>query len=107
VGDGFDAADDWIMAHVQPDDIVVTADIRLAGRCLKAGAQAIGPSGRPFTENTIGQAVATRDLLAELRGAGEMTSGPPPLTQRDRSLFLQKLDQMVQSILRQHPVDRT
>ncbi len=100
VGDAFDEADDWIVDHVQPDDIVITADIPLAARCLKEGAQAIGTTGKPFTENNIGQAVATRDLLAELRGAGEITGGPPPMTKRDRSLFLQKLDEAIQSIRR-------
>ena len=103
VGDAFDEADDWIVDHVQPDDIVITADILLAARCLKEGAQAIGTTGKPFTENNIGQAVATRDLLAELRGAGEITGGPPPITKRDRSFFLQKLDEAIQSIRRRHP----
>ena len=100
VDDGFDAADDWIVEHVQAEDIVVTADILLASRCLKKGARAIGTQGKPFTEENIGQTVATRDLLAELRGAGEITGGPPPLTQRDRSKFLQQLDAMIQSIRR-------
>jgi uncharacterized protein YaiI (UPF0178 family) len=103
VKDGFDAADDWIAEHVQMDDIVVTADIPLASRCLKKGARVIGTSGKLFTENTIGEVVATRDLLSELRGAGELTGGPPPLTQRDRSLFLQQLDEAIQSIRRKHP----
>ncbi|NQT73714.1 MAG: YaiI/YqxD family protein, partial [Chloroflexi bacterium] len=89
VDDGFDAADDWIVEHVESDDIVVTTDIPLASRCLKEGARVIGPTGKPFTENNIGQAVATRDLLSELRGAGEITGGPPPLKKRDRSRFLQ------------------
>jgi uncharacterized protein YaiI (UPF0178 family) len=101
VDDGFDAADDWIVDHVEPHDIVITADIPLASRCLKAGARVIGSTGKPFTENNINQAVATRDLLAELRGAGEITGGPPPITQRDRSLFLQKLDEAIQSIRRE------
>jgi hypothetical protein len=104
---GFDAADDWIVEHVQPQDIVVTADIPLASRCLKKGAVVIGPTGKPFTEDNIGQAVATRDLLSELRGAGEITSGPPPLKKRDRSLFLQQLDEVIQSIRRQHPFNST
>ncbi len=102
VPDGFDAADDWIVEHVQPHDIVVTADILLASRCVKKGARAIGSSGKPFTEENIGDAVATRDLLSELRGAGEITGGPPPLQKRDRSRFLQKLDEMIQSIRRMH-----
>jgi uncharacterized protein YaiI (UPF0178 family) len=100
VPDNFDAADDWIVEHVTPDDIVITADIPLAGRCLKAGARVLGPTGRPFTDSNIGSAVATRDLLSELRGAGELTSGPPPLTKKDRSLFLQQLDQMIQAVRR-------
>ena len=100
VEDGFDAADDWIVEHVRPADVVVTADVPLASRCLKAGARVIGPTGRPFTDDNIGQAVATRDLLAGIRGAGEMTGGPPPITQRDRSRFLQQLDEVIQSIRR-------
>jgi len=100
VENGFDAADDWIVEHVQPHDIVVTTDIPLASRCLKKGARVIGPVGRLFTENNIGQAVATRDLLSELRGAGEITGGPPPLEKRDRSRFLQQLDEVIQSIRR-------
>jgi uncharacterized protein len=105
VEDGFDAADDWIVEHVQTDDIVVTADILLASRCLKEGARVIGSTGKPFTEDNIGQAVAARGLLAELRGAGEITGGPPPLKKRDRSRFLQKLDEVIQSIRREHPLD--
>ena len=101
--EGFDAADDWIVEHVQPHDIVVTADIPLASRCLKAGACVMGPTGKPFTEDNIGQAVATRDLLSDLRGTGEITGGPPPLKKRDRSRFLQKLDEVIQSISRNKP----
>jgi uncharacterized protein YaiI (UPF0178 family) len=103
VEDGFDAADDWIVDHVETDDIVVTADIPLASRCMLKGARAIGASGRPFTEDNIGEAVATRDLLAVLRGGGEITGGSPPLTKRDRSRFLQTLDEVVQSIRRKNP----
>ena len=99
---GFDAADDWIVAHVQPHDIVITADIPLASRCLKEGARVIGPTGKAFTEDNIGQAVATRDLLSELRDAGEITGGPPPLKKRDRSRFLQQLDEVIQTIRRKH-----
>ena len=101
VEDGFDAADDWIVDHVRPGDIVITADIPLASRCLKGGARVIGPTGRPFTDANIGQAVATRDLLAGMRGAGEMTGGPPPVTKRDRSRFLQQLDELIQSLRRE------
>lgn len=100
VENGFDAADDWIVEHVGPADVVVTADVPLASRCLKAGARVVGPTGKPFTADNIGQAVATRDLLAGIRGAGEMTGGPPPITQRDRSRFLQQLDEVIQSIRR-------
>ncbi len=102
VKDGLDAADDWIVEHVQAHDIVVTADIPLASRCLKKGASVVGSTGKPFTEVNIGEAVATRDLLSDLRGAGEITGGPPPLTKRDRSRFLQQLDQVIQSIRRDH-----
>jgi uncharacterized protein YaiI (UPF0178 family) len=88
--------------HVQPDDIVVTADILLANRCLQKETIVIGSTGKPFTELNIGQAVATRDLLSELRGAGEITGGPPPINKSDRSRFLQQLDQAIQSIRRKH-----
>jgi uncharacterized protein YaiI (UPF0178 family) len=98
VGGGFDAADDWIVDHVQPDDVVITADVLLADRCLKSGARVLGTSGKPFTEDNIGSIVATRNLMNDLRGAGEITGGPRPLTKRDRSLFLQNLHQMIQSI---------
>lgn len=107
VEDGLDAADDWIVEHVQVDDIVVTADIPLASRCLKEGAQVIGPNGKPFTDNNIGQAVATRDLLSELRGAGEITGGPPPLKKSDRSRFLQQIDEIIQGIRRKHTLNST
>jgi uncharacterized protein YaiI (UPF0178 family) len=103
VSSGFDAADDWIVDHVEPGDIVVTADIPLAGRCIKKGASAIRPSGKPFTEDSIGQTVAHRDLMAELREAGVVTGGPPPLQQRDRSYFLQQLDVLIQAIRRKPP----
>lgn len=102
VKDGFDAADDWIVERVEPDDIVITADILLASRCLQEGARVMGPTGKPFTEDNIGQAVATRELLAELRVTGEAAGGPPPMEKRDRSRFLQQLDQMIQSVRRSH-----
>jgi len=103
----FDAADDWIVEHLQPHDIVVTADILLANRCLKENALVIGTNGKPFTENNIGSSVATRDLLAELRGAGEMIGGPPPLKKSDRSRFLHQLDEMIQFIRRKHSSNST
>ncbi len=107
VGSGFDEADDWIVEHVQAHDIVITADVPLANRCIKAGARVIGTTGKPFTEDNIGRAVATRDLLADLRGAGEITGGPPPMHKRDRSRFLQTLDAVIQSIRRECPIDAT
>jgi hypothetical protein len=97
---GFDAADDWIVSHAGPGDIVITADIPLASRCLEAGAQVIGPTGKPFTEDNIGGIVATRNLLSELRGAGEITGGPKPLDKHDRSRFLQQLDEAIQRVRR-------
>ena len=105
VGDEPDAADDWIVEHVGPHDIVVTADIPLASRCLEEGARVIGTTGKAFTEDNIGGAVATRDLLSDLRSAGEITGGPPPMGKRDRSRFLQRLDEVIQSVRRKHPAD--
>jgi len=92
VDQALDAADDWIVDHVESGDIVVTADIPLAARCLEKGASAIGPTGRPFTQSNIGDALATRALLSDLRGAGEAVRGPAPFDPRDRSRFLQALD---------------
>ena len=100
VDQGFDAADDWIVAHVGRGDIVITADIPLAARCLERGAYALGPTGRPFTEANIGDAMATRNLLSEVRGAGLDSSGPPPFEARDRARFLQALDQTVHTLRR-------
>ena len=76
VKDGFDAADDWIVDHAKPCDIVITADILLASRCVNADVRVIGPTGRQFTDDNIGNAVATRNLMEDLRGAGEVTRGP-------------------------------
>ncbi len=95
-----DAADDFIVENITKDDIVVTADIPLAFRCIKSGARVIGPTGRLFSIDNIGDALATRNLLSELREAGSITGGPPPFQKRDRSRFLQSLDQIVQSIKR-------
>ncbi len=95
-----DAADDFIVEHVTKDDIVVTADIPLASRCVKSGAQVIGPNGRIYSTANIGEALATRNLLSGLRETGSITGGPPPYQKRDRSRFLQSLDQIVQSIKR-------
>lgn len=96
----FDAADNWIVEHVSKDDIVVTTDIPLAYRCVKSGAQVLVPTGRVLSDANIGQALATRDLLTELREAGTIMGGPPPFQKRDRSRFLQSLDQIVQNIKR-------
>ena len=95
-----DAADSWIIEHVAKNDIVVSADIPLASECLKKGARVLGPRGRPFTEDSIGAALATRELMSHLRDMGEMTGGPPPFEKRDRSEFLQALDRMIQAIRR-------
>lgn len=103
VGGRFDAADDWIVEKVQSFDIVITADVLLASRCIAKGASALGSGGKPFTESNIGDVVASRNLFAELRGAGEITGGPKPMGPKDRSRFLQKLDEIIQAIRRQHP----
>jgi len=100
VNQGFDAADDWIVARAGRGDIVVTADIPLAARCLERGAYALGPTGRLFTEANIGDVMATRNLLSELRGAGLDSSGPRPFDARDRSRFLQALDRAVHTLRR-------
>ncbi len=103
VGDGFDAADDWIAAHAGAGDVVVTSDIPLADRCLKAGAAVIGSTGIPFTTASIGMAMASRALLADLRAMGEVHGGPKPMIPRDRSRFLSALDETIQR-LRRTPV---
>jgi uncharacterized protein YaiI (UPF0178 family) len=98
VDDRFEAADDYIVDHLETDDIVISADIPLAARCLDSGALVLRPTGRPFTETNIGDALATRDLLAHLRDTGSLSGGPPPFKKKDRSLFLQQLDGIIQSI---------
>jgi uncharacterized protein YaiI (UPF0178 family) len=100
---GFGAADDWIAEHAGPGDVVVTADVPLAARCLAAGARALDPRGRPFTDNDIGAALATRDLMDELRQGGAVTGGPAPMTAKDRSRFLSKLDEVLSAVRRAHP----
>lgn len=92
VSDGFDAADDWVAEAAGKDCVVVTADILLADRCLKAGATVIAPNGKPFTGASIGGAIATRAIMADLRAGGEQLGGPPPFSKTDRSRFLQSLD---------------
>lgn len=93
----FDAADDWIVEHASAGDVVVTGDIPLADRCLKLGARVLGLRGREFTEDTIGEAMAGRELAAELREMGIQTGGPRPFEKRDRSQFLQTLEKMLQA----------
>ena len=100
VEEGLDAADDWIVEHLQPADVVVSADVPLAARCLAKGALVIGHSGKEFTEAGIGGALATRNLLADLRDLGTTTRGPAPFTRRDRSRFLQRLDAVVHAARR-------
>lgn len=102
VGEGFDAADDWIADNAHPACVVITADILLAERCLEKGAQVLSPSGRAFTPNSIGAQVATRAIMADLRAGagGENIGGPAPFTRADRSRFLQALDSAVRRSLR-------
>jgi uncharacterized protein len=100
VGGRFDAADDWIVEHAGPDDIVITGDIPLAARCLKNGARVIGTTGRPFTEENVGEALATRELLSHLRDLGTVTAGPAPFDRRDRSRFLHRLDETIRACRR-------
>ena len=93
VGAGFDAADDWIAERAGANVVVVTADILLADRCLKAGAIVLAPNGKPFTTSSIGAAVATRAIMADLRAGIETIGGPPPFAKADRSRFLSALDE--------------
>jgi uncharacterized protein YaiI (UPF0178 family) len=100
---GFGAADDWIAQEAGQGDIVVTADIPLAARCLEKEARVLDPKGRAFTENDIGSALALRDLREELRQSGALTGGPSPMTPKDRSRFLSKLDEVANAVKRAHP----
>ena len=97
---GFDAADDWIFEHIEERDIVITGDILLAERCLKKKARVLGNKGYEFTENSIGGALASRELMAHLRETGDMRNGPAPMGQKDKSLFLSKLDEIIQALRR-------
>jgi uncharacterized protein YaiI (UPF0178 family) len=97
VSDGADAADDWIAEHIDKGDIAVTGDIPLAARCLKKGAHAVGPAGKPFTDAGIGMALAMRDLSRHLRETGESSGSNPDFTRRDRSRFLEALEHAVQA----------
>ena len=93
VSDAFDAADDWIAGEADARTVVITGDILLADRCLKAGATVIGHNGKPFTSASIGGAIATRAIMADLRAGGDIVGGPAPFAKADRSQFLQALDQ--------------
>lgn len=97
---GSDAADDWIAEEIRESDVVVTADIPLAARCLEVGAFALGTNGREFTSESIGGALATREIKAHVRETGVMTGGPSPLSNRDRSRFSNMLDQVVHRAMR-------
>jgi uncharacterized protein YaiI (UPF0178 family) len=103
-GSGMDAADDWIAERAGPGDIVITADIPLASRCVKAGAEVIAPNGKPFTEQSIGMTLAVRNLMTDLRSTGEVTGGPKSFAPRDRSAFLSALDQTIRRIQRRRAV---
>lgn len=104
VDESFDAADDWIADRADARAVVVTADILLADRCLKAGAAALAPTGKPFTSASIGGAIATRAIMADLRaGADGITGGPPPFAKADRSRFLQALDETLVRLERATP----
>ncbi|MGU3358783.1 YaiI/YqxD family protein [Methylobacterium sp. M6A4_1b] len=100
VSDGFDAADDWIAERARPGAIVITSDVPLASRCVKAGAEVLAPTGKPFSESGIGMALATRNLMQDLREAGAITGGPKPFSTRDRSAFLGALDRTVMRLKR-------
>lgn len=97
---GFDSADDWIAERIGASDVAVTSDIPLAERCLKAGARVLSPKGRPFTEDAIGDALATRALMEMLRQGGDFGGGPAPFSKADRSQYLSKLDEMLHAIRR-------
>jgi uncharacterized protein YaiI (UPF0178 family) len=95
VSDAFDAADDWIVEQADAKSVVITGDILLADRCLKKGATVIGHNGKPFTSASIGGAIATRAILADLRAGAGVTGGPAPFAKADRSRFLQALDEVL------------
>ena len=100
VSEGGDVADDWIVEHIKAGDIVVTQDIPLADRCIKKNARALRPNGKLFTKDSIGMALATRNLMTDLRAAGQITSGPRPFSAKDRSSFLSALDLAINKLRR-------
>ena len=99
----FGAVDDWIAEQVGPGDIVITTDIPLAARCLEKGSSVISPKGHPFTEDDIGEALGMRSLMETLRQDGSVTGGPAPMSAKDRSRFLSKLDETINTVRRAHP----
>jgi uncharacterized protein len=99
-GSGMDAADDWIAERAGKGDIVITSDVPLASRCVKAGAEVLAPNGKPFSEASIGMTLAVRNLMTDLRSSGEVTGGPKSFSPRDRSAFLSALDQTIRRIQR-------
>ena len=103
VSDAFDAADDWIAEAAAPDTLVITADILLADRALKAGATVIAPNGKAFTTSSIGAAIATRAIMADLRAGGDQIGGPAPFAKSDRSRFLSALDEALVRLERLNP----
>ncbi|MEO8175847.1 MAG: YaiI/YqxD family protein [Sphingomicrobium sp.] len=100
VSDAFDAADDWIAGQADARTVVITGDILLADRCLKAGATVLGHNGKPFTSSGIGAAIATRAIMADLRAGGDVVGGPAPFAKADRSRFLQALDEALVRLAR-------
>jgi uncharacterized protein len=100
VTEGLDQADDWIVTHAGPGDIVITTDVPLADRCVKAGARVLAPTGRPFTPDSIGTDLATRNLMTTLRDTGQIRGTGRPFTKQDRSRFLGALDTAIQAIRR-------
>ncbi|HEY0556179.1 MAG TPA: YaiI/YqxD family protein [Thermoanaerobaculia bacterium] len=103
VGGRFDEADDWIAERIGPGDVAVTADIPLAARCLEKGATVIGTKGNLFTEDSIGDSLATRELMSQLRQAGVVTGGPAPMAKNDRSRFLAGLEEAIRAAARVRP----
>jgi hypothetical protein len=101
VGAGMDEADNWIAERAKRGDIVITADVPLASRCVKTGASVLAPNGKPFSEDSMGMTLATRNLMDSLRSAGEITSGPKPFSTRDRSEFLSALDRTIVRLVRE------
>jgi len=101
VDEGMDVADNWIAERAEHGDVIITADVPLAARGVKTGATVIAPNGKPFSESAIGNVLATRNLMADLRSAGAITGGPKPFSPRDRSQFLSALDQAIVRLTRE------